>query len=243
MRNALIFTLAFLASAVLSAHAQEKSPKTLRQQSKIDMQALMGELQQFSRQKGEMGLVWWLPAEFWRVSMAQNPISTEAQIEQVVTHLRRYVITIVVSGRPGPFGALTYKFEPDIRASIQLRDSEGTLYRPISEDNIDADTKIFLSSMSGPFAKMLGPLGRNMHFFLFPSKNINGQYIADATKEGAFTVRMGETDYSWRLPLSSVVPPKICPVDGEKMSGAWKFCPWHGTKLLSEEEWQKSREN
>ncbi len=95
--------------------------------------------------------------------------------------------------------------------------------------------------MSIPLTTILGPLGQNMHFIVFPSKNIKGQYIADVTKEGTFVVQLGETEFTWRLPLSSLVPPKICPVDGEKMSGAWKFCPWHGTKLLSEEEWQKAR--
>lgn len=81
------------------------------------------------------------------------------------------------------------------------------------------------------FANMLGPMGQNMVFFLFPSNNKEGQKIADSKKEGSFSVEMGEREFRWRLPLGSLLPPKICPTCGEKLSGAYKFCPWDGTKL------------
>jgi len=78
---------------------------------------------------------------------------------------------------------------------------------------------------------MLGPTGQNTHFFLFPAKNEKGQKIAEAKKEGTFSVELNEREFSWRLPLSSLLPPKICPTCGEKLSGAYKFCPWDGSKL------------
>ncbi len=223
--------------------AHEKSPKTLRQGSELDMFALTQELQKHSRTAGEATMVMWLPEEFWRASMAQNPTASEAQIEQLVKLIRRYTFIMAVDGTHGPLGGVTYRSEADIRAHIQLRNSNGTFYRPLSEHNIDADTKILLSMFKPVLVNTIGPLGRNTHFFLFPSKNMKGRYIAQAKTEGAFTVRLGEREFSWRLPLSSLVSPKICPVDGEKMSGAWKFCPWHGTKLLSGGGSQQVREN
>ncbi|MFQ5930537.1 MAG: hypothetical protein ACE5MK_12645 [Acidobacteriota bacterium] len=225
------------------ASAQEKSQKTIRQESKADIVALAQELQKHSRKADEATMVMWLPEEFWRASMTQNPNTTEAQIDNFVKHIRRYTFILALDGTHGPFGAVTYKSEADIRARIQIRDSEGTFYRPISQDTIDADTKILVSIMSPFFANMLGPMGENTHFYLFPPKNVNGQRIADAQKEGTFAVQIGEREFTWRLPLRSLVPPKICPVDGERMSGAWKFCPWHGNRLLLEEEWQKARKN
>jgi len=77
----------------------------------------------------------------------------------------------------------------------------------------------------------LGPLGQNMHFFLFPAKNKSGRNIADAKKGGVFSVRLGEREFKWRLPLGSLLPPKICPRCGEKLSGAYKYCPYDGTPL------------
>jgi len=80
-------------------------------------------------------------------------------------------------------------------------------------------------------ANTLGPLGQNMHFLLFPAKDKNGQNIAEAKKEGAFSVKLGEREFKWRLPLGSLLPPKICPKCGEKLSGAYNYCPYDGTPL------------
>lgn len=86
--------------------------------------------------------------------------------------------------------------------------------------------------MMGPvLVNMLGPMGQNMHFFLFSSKKKNGQEIAVAKREGAFSVKLDKREFKWRLPLGSLLPPKVCPIDGEKLNGAWKFCPWHGVAL------------
>jgi hypothetical protein len=78
---------------------------------------------------------------------------------------------------------------------------------------------------------MLGALGRNMNFFVFPGVRANGRPIADAKQEGSFKVVLGEQEFRWRLPLSSLLPPKICPKCHETDKGAWKFCPWCGTAL------------
>jgi hypothetical protein len=58
-----------------------------------------------------------------------------------------------------------------------------------------------------------------------------GRNISDATKEGVYYIEVGEKEFRWKLPLGSLLPPKICPVCKEKLSGAYKYCPWDGTKL------------
>jgi len=82
------------------------------------------------------------------------------------------------------------------------------------------------------FVNMLGPMGQNMCFFLFPAESADGRRIAEAKKEGAFSVKLGEREFRWRLPLGSLLAPKMCPKCKEKCSGAWNFCPWCGTRLL-----------
>ena len=78
---------------------------------------------------------------------------------------------------------------------------------------------------------MIGPMGQNMHVFLFPAKDKKGQDIAAAKREGFFSVKLDKREFKWRLPLGSLLRQKVCSVDGEKLNGAWKFCPWHGTEL------------
>ena len=55
-------------------------------------------------------------------------------------------------------------------------------------------------------------------------------------QEGSFTVKMMDETYNWRLPLGSLLPKKVCRTCGESLNGAWKFCPWDGTKLTMPEE-------
>ena len=201
------------------------------QDRKVDINALVQETQKMSDKSGEMTLIWWIPEEFWRASFDQDPNMTAAQTEEFIKVLRPYMLIVAVDGNIGSFGGVTYKSEATIRGSIQVIDSQGTRYRPLSSENIDADTKNFLAMMKPVFVNMLGPIGQNMHFFLFPAKNTMGQNIAVAKSEGAFSVKLDQRVFKWRLPLGALLSAKICPVDGEKLGGAWKFCPWHGVEL------------
>ena len=70
-----------------------------------------------------------------------------------------------------------------------------------------------------------------MHLYLFPAKNKADKPIMEAKKDGAFTIGLADESFNWKLPLGSLLPPKVCPVDGEELNGAWKFCPWHGEAL------------
>ena len=202
------------------------------QRNKVDVNALVQETQKIAQQADQMTLVWWIPEEFWRVSSGRDPTVTEAQTENLIEVLRPYTLIIVVDGKVGPFGGITYKPESEIRASIQIKDRQGTYYHPLSEDKINADTKNFLSIMKPIFVNMLGPMGQNMCFFLFPAESADGRRIAEAKKDGAFSVKLGEREFRWRLPLGSLLAPKMCPKCKEKCSGAWNFCPWCGTRLL-----------
>ena len=203
----------------------------LAQESKVDLNSLTQETQKISQKADEMTLIWWIPEEFWQVSFTQDPTATEAQSEEFIKILQPYTLIAVVDGKVGAFGGVTYISEADIRANIKIRDSQGAYYMPFNEDEVDADVKNLLSMIKPVIANMLGPLGQNMHFLLFPAKNKNGQNIAEAKKEGVFSVKVGERKFRWRLPLGSLLPPKICPKCGEKLSGAYKYCPYDGTPL------------
>ena len=198
---------------------------------KVDIQALISETQKVTQNLNRLVLVWWTPNEFWRASFSQNPSASKAQIEEALKVLRPYTLIAVIDGKIGAFGGITYKSEADIRSSVYIRDSHGTVYPPLSMDKIEINAKNFLSMMKPMLANMLGPFGQNSHFILFPTENKKGQKIVEAKSEGAFSLKYGEKEFRWRLPLGSLLPVKICPSCGEKLSGAYKFCPWDGTKL------------
>jgi hypothetical protein len=196
-----------------------------------DINVLIQETQKLSPKPDEVTLVWWLPEEFWKMSFASSGLDS-SQADSFLKVVNPYLIVIVVDGNSGPFGAVTYKSESSIRESIQCSDNSGTRYHPLREEQINSDMKNFLLMMKPILSNMLGPMGQNMHFVLFPAKNDKGVSLLDAKKEGIFIIKLGEREFKWRLPIGSLLPMKTCPVDGEKMNGAWKYCPWHGSKLL-----------
>ena len=73
----------------------------------------------------------------------------------------------------------------------------------LMEDEIDADTKNMLQILKVILANMLGPMGQNMHFLLFPGKTDSGSRIASAKDKGQFSVKLGQKEFKWRPPLRS----------------------------------------
>jgi hypothetical protein len=200
---------------------------------RINIDALTSETQKTSTEADRVTVIWWVPEEYWQVTLAQDDKLTPPQIEDFVRPLRQYTVFAVAEGKVGTYGAITYKPEDEVRKSIRLIDNSGIGYLPVSSDKIDSDTLAVLLMIKPVLANMNGPVGQNMHFVLFPAKDKAGKQIAPATTEGAFSLKFGASEFKWRLPLGSLLPRKICPTDGEELNGAWKFCPWHGEKLVS----------
>ena len=203
----------------------------LAQEPKVDPDAFMQETSKSLTEKNEITFVNWIPEEFWRISVAQGPTASAALTEEITKVFRPYIVLLTYTGKAGPFGGVTYSSEETIRATIQIRDSKGNRYRPLNEDAIGPDTRNFLQMIKPLFANMFGQMGQNMRVFLFPAKNEVGDKVAEAKKEGVFWVELGGKEFRWKLPLGSLLAPKICPMCVEKLSGAYNFCPWDGTKL------------
>jgi hypothetical protein len=122
-----------------------------------------------------------------------------------------------------------------LRAQLRVVDARGRSYEPLTDDKISPDAKNFVQMIRPVLANLMGPMGENFRFFLFPARDSSGVEIADAASDNDFNVQLGEKDFRWRLPLGSLISKKVCPEDGELLSGAWTFCPWHGTKLKTQE--------
>jgi hypothetical protein len=204
------------------------------QNQKIDLNALVEETQKDSDHPDEMTLVWWVPEAFWKTSFEQDKDVTPKQAEDFMKILRPYIVVIVVDGKIGTFGSMTYKTEALIKNNIQIVDGKGNSFRPLPEDKISSEAKTMLSIMKPVMVNMLGAIGQNMHFILFPAQNAKSEEIINVMKEGSLAVKLDAREFKWRLPLSSLVPRKVCPVDGETHNGAWKYCPWHGTELKNQ---------
>ena len=221
-----------LASAIsLVAVILSLVPPAFADDSTTDMNALVQETQKMHQVNDEMKLVWWIPEEYWRVSFAENPGVPKSQVEEFLDILRPYTVFCIVSGRVGLMGLVKYEAEADIRANVILVDAAGIEYKPVKEADVGSVTKNLLAVMKPVLSNILGPMGENMHFVLFPAIGKDKKMIANAKEEGPFTVKLIGTDFRWRLPLGALLAKKICPKCNEALTGTYNYCPYDGSKL------------
>lgn len=199
----------------------------------VNVNALIQETQQISDAPNEITMVWWLPEQFWEASLSQDPDITPAQIEDFLVIVRPYTIIAVVDGTIGPLGGVTYTSEEAIRHSVFIRDTRGRRHYPLRESEVSPDTSILLRMMKPMVTSMLGPMGENMHFLVFHSEGRDRRPIADPTDEGAFSVSIAGTEFVYRLPLGSLLPPKYDPRTGERFPGNYEYNPYTGDMLRS----------
>jgi len=201
------------------------------QDQKPDAAQLALDCMRISNAAGELNIVYWMPDEFWRISGASNPNVTQSQVDLVVKVIHPYFIVAVSSGKTGPFAAITYRTEAEVRDLVRLKDSKGNVYSPLPEDQLDPSVPGFLAMLKPALARMVGSAGQNMYFYAFPGSTKDGTRVCDPMKEGSCEVDVGTLQFKWRLPLGSLLPKQKCPTCGEMLSGAYKFCPYDGTKL------------
>ena len=196
-----------------------------------DLSKLVRETQMSNRDGDALTLVWWMPQEFWQASMAQTKAVDDSLKAQTIGFLRPYTVVAVVSGNVGPLGGMTFVSDDSIRAIVRLTDAQGSTYTPVPAESVEVNASTLLQLMAPVMANMIGPLGKNMRFLVFPALTKDSLPIAEATSPGSFNFVVGGKEFKWRLPLASLVPPKVCQKCSEECSGVWKFCPWCGTKL------------
>lgn len=212
------------------------APRAASAAQSIDINKLIAETQKQSARADRLGMVWWMPEQFWRATLEQDDSMTDAASEEFLSVLRPYVLVAALDGTIGPFGGATFVDRETLEKSITLVAGNGDRLSPLNKDQISPDARNFSMMMKPLLATMLGETGENLHFFFFPATTAEGDRIADAAAPGRFSVELGEEGFHWRLPLGSVLPPKVCPKDGEELNGAWTYCPWHGKKLVKQKE-------
>lgn len=118
--------------------------------------------------------------------------------------------------------------------STSIKDANGEIFAPLADSTIDPNVKVLLEMMKPLLANMIGSLGENFHFLVFPSESKDGELLANPKEEGTLIVSASGKDYSFRLPLASTLPPRYDPDTGEKFPGNYKFSPFSGSELVSD---------
>ena len=183
---------------------------------------------------GYTGVVWWIPFEFWAYSAAKQGNNVEKTREGLKA-LKDFTIVGIFAAKVSTLGSFDYLSPSELQKKTFVRDSEGQEYAASSE--LTGDAKNLADMMRPMLANAMGRAGENFAMLFFPAKKKGGQLIADEKSKGSFSVVLKdavgepETIFLWRTPLTSLSPPRYCPVGKERVHADWDYCPRHGVKL------------
>jgi hypothetical protein len=191
---------------------------------------ILQDTQKMSPATDVVDLVWWMPAEFWVAATADQPMSAKEKSE-LVQLFRDNTVVAVVAGEVSMMGVTKFRTEAELRSQVRLVDAAGHEYAPVPAADIDKGLAMMVQVLRPMLAGVIGEMGNNLNFYVFPGKGKDGKRIADPHAEGKFTVKLGETEYAYRLPLGSVMPPRFDATTGERFPGNYRFSPFSGAPL------------
>ena len=200
-------------------------------QNKNQLDKLVNEIQKVTQNDKNLKLVWWIPTEYWQVSLKENDLATPDQISYLESILNDY--TIVVAGDyflDSKNGAVDFQVKK-ILNNVNFYGLNGEKILPLKNSEINPQLQSIVNKTLKPlFTQMLGKMGSGIEFFIY--NNIKDEKrIIDPTMPGSFKIVVDQEVFQWKLPLISLMKEKTCPIDQEKMEGNWIFCPFHGEKL------------
>ena len=178
-------------------------------------------------------MIWWMPFEFWSISSAQDPDSSEEEIAILEEMLEGYELFAITKGKIGYFGGITYEPIETLRGKFSVN-YRGESLELVDKKDVNADLASFVSMISPMMSNMLGQMGENMHF-VFMKENSKSQVLPISTTEKVDLI-LTLDDYVKKvdLPLNSMVMEKMCPEDEDLLSGKWNYCPLHGDALKNQ---------
>lgn len=241
-KNLPLFLCLFLISY---CHAQETNTGASTSSSSVAESAttpvhsgeipdLLRETQLGLRAPHYAGIVWYIPFQFWLKSAADQGRSIP-DTEKTMAGLKQYTVIFTFAARISGLAAFDYVSPEQLAKKVVIRDAQGNEYQPVP--TIADDAKNLAAMLKPVLSNAMGRAGENSVMLFFPANDKQGHAIADPLSSGSFSVVLKDVDgraedvYRWQFPLTSISPPKYCPVGKEQVQANWKFCPFHGVAL------------
>ncbi len=215
---------AVLACALLAAALPARAAS-----DKVDLAQLTRETQQQYQDASKLELVWWGPADIWAAVM--NERTAREVRESTLGLFDDYLVFFVTEADLSPMGQIRFRSEAQTRERFRLVMPDGKRIAPLPDAEIRADMGVLLNSLRPALANGAGAIGENFRPLLFSARDAQGVERLDPRSQGTLRVALGEREFRWRLPLAALLPARTCPIDGETLSGAFRYCPYHGTEL------------
>jgi hypothetical protein len=185
--------------------------------------------QRLVAEDGHVSMVWWMPLEFWDGSLANNPDMPEATRKELVGVMAPYTVVALLRAETVGNGLGEIKSKEDLQKNTRFT-INGTAMQALPAEQVSQPATLMISQLKPVLAEAAGQLGEAMEFLVFPS-GVDDKLMVDATMPGNLTINFYGRDFKWRLPLGSVLPPRIDKATGEEFPGNYEYNPFTGRKI------------
>lgn len=186
----------------------------------------------------EIYMSFWMPVEYWKVSILQSPNLSEEGKKQILKSLEPYFVVAVVRMKASPTGRLLFAGKEEtikgLKVSHVAKDGKVTVLNPV--DGQANDMATVLNYVKTIYSQSMGKLGENCHFLIFRDRNADGSRIVSPYEKGQVIVDFAKEGKSqckltFECPINSFFAVKKCPGCQKEMKVSWNYCPWCGKKL------------
>ena len=129
--------------------------------------------------------------------------------------------------------SITSTDRAETRASARLRLSDGSVIAALSDEDMPASVRGVRDAMSPMMGKLLGKFGETLQLVVFRVADANGHSRLDPRGAGELTLTFDAERFHWKLPLVSLLPPRVDPDTGDTFPGDYEFSPFTGHKLVA----------
>lgn len=190
---------------------------------------IVRDTQRLTVEDGSVSMIWWIPVQFWEASMRDNADLPEAARTEIIGFMAEYNVVALLRAKAGPEGLEDIRPKDELVKNTRV-EANGKVLEPLAADKVSPAALVLLSQLKPVIAAAAGQVGEAMEFVVYPAF-VDGKAIIDATQPGALNVTFYGRTQQWRLPLGSLLPPKIDKVTGEQFPGNYEYNPYTGKKI------------
>lgn len=204
----------------------------------VPIDELIRETQRTHLASNSIDLAWWIPWEYWKVTLSHSKQMSSAGTQSFESKLRPLFMIAVVQADTSPLGNFDFFSEQTVQNSLRVtyinRDGKAIPLTPV--EKIDGDISLLKQIIRPILSKALGNVGSNFWFFVYSDVDSSGKRIISPYEPGELRVVLADkssvkrSDVAVELPLNSLFVPRLCP-NGKPAHISWKYCPWDGTRL------------
>lgn len=192
------------------------------------VEEVVRETQRVMIEDNKISMVWWLPLEFWSETVRANPDLTPEVRSELVGVMSDYTVFAVLRATQSAQGLGDVQPKEELQKNIKV-EFDGKVLAPVAADKISPTATLVLSQLKPVLAQAAGAVGEGLEFMIYPAKADNKP--VDAGMAGKLAVTFYGKVQQWRLPLGSVLPPKIDASTGEMFPGNFEYNPFTGKKI------------